>query len=131
MAGKLKFELVSPERLLMSEEVDQVTVPGTEGDFTVLAEHAPLLSTIRPGIVDVRGAQGETRIFVHGGFAEVNPEGLTVLAETAIDMADLKAEDVTQRIETAQQEVSAAATDEKRRIAQETLDHLKQLQASL
>ncbi|MEZ0260683.1 MAG: F0F1 ATP synthase subunit epsilon [Alphaproteobacteria bacterium] len=85
-----KFELVSPERVLLSEEVKMVTVPGEEGDFGVLARHAPLLSSIRPGVVSVTGLDGGVRkIFVAGGFADVGPELLSVLAEEAIDVADL------------------------------------------
>jgi len=77
------FELVSPEKLLFSGEVVQVDVPGAEGDFGVLAGHAPMVTTLRPGILTVHGAGGEQKIVVLGGFAEVNAGGLTVLAEVA------------------------------------------------
>jgi F-type H+-transporting ATPase subunit epsilon len=77
------FELVSPEKLLFSGEVAQVDVPGAEGDFGVLAEHAPMVTTLRPGILTVHGAGGEQKIVVFGGFAEVAAGGLTVLAEVA------------------------------------------------
>lgn len=85
MADTVKFELVSPERLLFSADVESVVVPGTEGDFGVLAGHAPVMSTIRDGELAVyRSAGGEPeRIAVRGGLAEVNDKGLTVLAETA------------------------------------------------
>ncbi len=77
-----KFELVSPERLLLSEDVEQVVVPGSEGDFTVLAGHAPVLSTLRPGVMDVKLPGGKAkRLYVKAGFAEVDPESLTVLAQ--------------------------------------------------
>ena len=79
----LHFELVSPEKLVFSGEVEQVDVPGAEGDFGVLAEHAPMVTTIRPGILTVHGAGGEQRIVVLGGFAEVSADGLTVLADVA------------------------------------------------
>ena len=83
MAG-LHFELVSPARLLFSGEVTSVTLPGTEGDMGIFAGHAPVLSTLRPGVVVITKEGGATdRIFVRGGFAEVNPQGLTLLAETA------------------------------------------------
>ncbi len=131
MADMLNFEMVSPEKLLLSEEVNSVTVPGTEGDFTVFAQHAPVLSTMRPGVVDVQKASGEERIFVRGGFAEVNPGGLTILAEEAIPMADLDKAALAQQIQDASEDVDDAQTDEKKRIAQEALDHLKQLEASL
>jgi F-type H+-transporting ATPase subunit epsilon len=132
MADLLKFELVSPERLLMSDEVRQVTIPGTEGDFTVLAGHAPVLSTIRPGVVNVvDGGGGDNRIFVRGGFAEVSPTGLTVLAEEAIPLADLDAEALAQQIRNAEEDVADASNDEARRRASESLDHLRQLQGAL
>ncbi|MGI9371405.1 MAG: F0F1 ATP synthase subunit epsilon [Hyphomicrobiales bacterium] len=127
MADLLKFELVSPEQLLLSEEVDQVTVPGTEGDFTVFAQHAPVLSTMRPGVVDVKKASGDERIFVRGGFAEVNPAGLTILAEEAMPMDELDKEKLAQQIQNATEDVQDASDDEKKRVAQETLDHLQQL----
>ncbi|NNF76721.1 MAG: F0F1 ATP synthase subunit epsilon [Rhizobiales bacterium] len=131
MAEMLNFEMVSPERLLLSEEVTSVTVPGTDGDFTVFAAHAPVLSTMRPGVVDVQKASGEERIFVRGGFAEVNPSGLIILAEEAIAMADLDKEALAQQIQNAQEDVDDASDDEKKRLAQEALDHLKQLETAL
>jgi F-type H+-transporting ATPase subunit epsilon len=82
----LHFELVSPEKLLFSGEVEQVDVPGIEGDFGVLAEHAPMVTTLRPGILTVHAAGGEQKIVVLGGFAEVSAAGLTVLADTAEDL---------------------------------------------
>ena len=132
MAELLKFELVSPEKLLMSAEVKQVVVPGAEGDFSVFVNHAPVLSTMRPGVVDITEGDGKSRrIFVRGGFAEVNPQGLTVLAETAINLEDLDAAAIAQEVKNAEEDVADAKTDEKRQKAQETLDHLKQLQSSL
>ena len=132
MAELLKFELVSPERHLMSAEVEQVTVPGTEGEFTVLARHAPLLSTVRPGVLAVvQDGGSEERIFVRGGFAEVNPDGLTVLAEEAIPMADLDREILAQKIQNAEEDVADATDDDKRNRAQQALDHLRQLHDSL
>lgn len=132
MAELMKFELVSPERLLMSEDVEQVTVPGSEGEFTVLARHAPVLSTMRPGVLSVLGDGGqEDKIFVRGGFAEVNPDGLTVLAEEAIHMSDLDKDALAQQVKNAEEDVADATDDEKRAKAQEALDHLKQLQEAL
>ena len=128
MAELLKFELVSPEKLLMSAEVEQVVVPGSEGDFGVLVNHAPVLSTMRPGIIDITEAGGnKQRIFVRGGFAEVNPQGLTILAETAIYMDDLDSNALAGEITNAQEDVDDAKSDEKRQKAQESLDHLMQL----
>ena len=123
----LKFELVSPERLLLSAEVQQVTVPGTEGSFGVLPNHAPVLSTLRPGVVAVISAEGtRERIFVRGGFAEVNPEGLTILAEVAIPMAELDPAALERQIKDAEEQ-----DDESRRRAQESLDHLRDLRGAL
>ena len=81
--ANFRFELVSPEKLLFSGEVEQVDVPGAEGDFGVLAQHAPIVTTLRPGILTVHGAGGEQKIVVLGGFAEVSADGLTVLADVA------------------------------------------------
>ena len=84
----LHFELVSPEKLVFSGEVEQVDVPGAEGDFGVLAGHAPMVTTLRPGVLTVKAAGGEQKIVVLGGFAEVSAKGLTVLADTANSLAD-------------------------------------------
>jgi F-type H+-transporting ATPase subunit epsilon len=131
MAG-LHFELVSPARLLFSGEVTSVTIPGTEGEMGIFPGHAPVLSTLRPGVVTVAHESGAAeRIFVRGGFAEVNSTGLTVLAETAIPLADLDAAMLAQQVKNAEEDVVDAKTDEARRVAQENLDHLKALQASL
>ncbi len=90
MADKVSFELVSPARLLLSEDVDMVVIPGAEGDFGVLPMHSPLVSSIRPGVINVYDGNDITqRIFVAGGFAEVTPEGCTVLAEEAIAVGDI------------------------------------------
>jgi len=132
MADLLKFELVSPERLLSSGDVQQVVVPGTEGEFTVLVNHAPVLSTLKPGVVTVTDQSGNAeRIFVRGGFAEVNPAGLTILAEEAVAVSELSPDDLTQKIKNAQEDVNDASDPEKKRRAQETLDHLTQLQSAL
>lgn len=128
----LHFELVSPERLLFSGDVAEVDIPGTEGDMGILPGHAPVLSTLRPGVVVVTkdGGQKE-RIFVRGGFAEVNPQGLTVLAEVAVPVGELNAERLAQEVKNAQEDVSDAQDDETRRRAQENLDHLQALQSAL
>jgi F-type H+-transporting ATPase subunit epsilon len=132
MAALFKFELVSPEDLLLSEDVQQVLVPGTEGNFTVLPGHAPLLSTMRPGVIDMVGENGdEERIYVRGGIAEVNPQGLTVLAEEAVPLAELSSDMLAQQVKNAEEDVADATDDEKRRRAQEALDHLRDLQTAL
>lgn len=128
MAEKLQFDLVSPERLLLSEMVTMVTVPGSEGDFGVLAGHAPVISTLRPGFIDVQGADaGPMRIFVRGGFAEVTPKGLTVLAEEAIPQEDLDVAAIDQKIKDAQEDLADAKTDSERQRASEMLENLQQI----
>lgn len=90
MADQVQFELVSPERLLLSQPVEMVVLPGVEGDFGVLPGHAPFVSTIRPGVIAVfEGGQVTERLFVAGGFAEVTPERCTVLAEETLPVAQL------------------------------------------
>jgi len=90
MAEKVQFELVSPERILLSEAVDMVVIPGTEGYFGVLPGHAPLISSVRPGVIDVyEGDKIAERIFVAGGFAEVTELRCTVLADEAMDISAL------------------------------------------
>lgn len=132
MAEKLHFDLVSPERLLLSEEVDMVTVPGADGDFGVLAGHAPVISTIRPGFIDVKGAaEGPARIFVRGGFAEVTSKGLTVLAEEAIPEEDLNVSVLDQQIRDAEEDIADAKSDSARQRAQETLENLLQIRTAM
>ena len=130
MAG-LHFELVSPAKLLFSGDVDSVVLPGTEGEMTILPQHAPLLAALKPGIVVVSGPQGGQRIFVRGGFAEVNPQGLTVLAERAIPTAELDAITFAAQITDAEKIVTDASDDESRRKAQENVDHLRAVQPLL
>lgn len=132
MADTFTFELVSPEQLLLSGEATQVVVPGAEGDFTILPGHAPILSTMRPGIMSVTmSGEAEQRIFVRGGFAEAGPASLTVLAEQAIPMDELDAEALGREIGNAQEDVADAKDDDTRNRAQERLDHLTQLRANL
>jgi F-type H+-transporting ATPase subunit epsilon len=92
MADLFHFELVSPERLLSSGKVAMVVVPGVEGDFGVLPGHAPMMSTIRPGAIAIYEADSNSltrRVFIEGGFAEVNDTGLTILAERATPVEDI------------------------------------------
>ena len=132
MADKLHFDLVSPDRLLLSEEVDGVLVPGSEGDFGVLPNHAPVMSTLKPGVLEVTGSSsGDTRIFVRGGFAEVTPKGLTVLAEEAIPLAELDVAQLDQKIQDASEDVADAKDAAAKDAAQMTLDQLRQLRESL
>ncbi|MFO1150360.1 MAG: F0F1 ATP synthase subunit epsilon [Alsobacter sp.] len=119
------FELVSPEKLLISAQVEQVDVPGTEGDFAVLKDHAPFMSTLRPGIVVVKEPGGATqRLFVRGGFADVSPKGLTILAEQAVPVEEVTDDIVAAEIKAAEAEFAGAGDDESRRVAAEKLAQL-------
>ena len=90
MAEAFQFELVSPERLLVSEQVEFVVIPGAEGEMTVMANHAPVMTTIKPGVVTVKTAAGATeRYVVFGGFADILPTGCTLLAESAVAVEDI------------------------------------------
>ena len=132
MMASFLFELVSPEKLLFAGEVESVVVPGTEGEFTVLKDHAPLMSTLKPGIVTVEEtASKRSRLFVRGGFADVAPTGLTILAEMAVPVEQLDAAKIDAEIRDAQEDVSDAPSDETRRLAQEKLDQLSELRAAL
>jgi len=131
MPDPFKFELVSPEKLLFSGEVEQVLVPGSEGDMTIMAKHAPLITTLRPGLLEVEFPGGKRqRFFARGGFAEVVPAGLTVLAETAIDLDEMSPDHLNQAIANAEEDVTDLSGEAKDR-AQTTLQHLRQVQAAL
>jgi len=115
MADQIQFELVSPERLLVSEPVEMVVVPGTEGDFGVLPGHAPLVSSVRPGVIAVfEGSKVVQRIFVAGGFAEVTGERCTVLAEEAMPVADIDRAAVEADIRAARDDLADAKNDAER-----------------
>jgi len=122
MAEQVKFELVSPERLLLSTEVEAVVVPGAEGDFTVLPGHSRLISTIRPGVITVmQGGRAADRIFVEGGFAEVTPQGCTVLAEHATPVADIGREQAAQAVQDAKEDIEDSKDDTARGAAAKIL----------
>jgi F-type H+-transporting ATPase subunit epsilon len=130
MAGKIIFDLVSPERLLLSKPVDMVTVPGSEGYMGVMAGHAALVSTLRAGMIDMEDDGQDTRFFIRGGFAEVNAEKITVLAEEAIPISELDIAVLDQRIADAQDDEIAAKTDEDRLKAAQLVDDLKLVRAA-
>ncbi|MDE0780874.1 MAG: F0F1 ATP synthase subunit epsilon [Alphaproteobacteria bacterium] len=106
----VQFELVSPEKLLLSEEVEMVVVPGVEGDFGVLPGHTPVISTVRPGVIHIfEGGVVKTRIFVAGGFAEVTGERCTVLAEEAVPLDEIDREQVKKDLHTANEDIAEAS----------------------
>ena len=115
---KVEFELVSPERLLLSQAVDMVVVPGEEGDFGVLVQHAPFISAVRPGVIAVHdGGKVTERIFVAGGFAEVTPARCTVLAEQALSVTEIDRQAVEQQLKDAREDLADAKNDQERAAA--------------
>jgi F-type H+-transporting ATPase subunit epsilon len=129
MAEAFKFELVSPERLLVSEQVEHVVIPGVEGEMTVLANHSPVMTTVKPGVVTVKSAGGgEERYVVFGGFADILPEGCTLLAESAVRVAEIDRDDLARRIQEAREDAADAKSDEDRTRAEAFLAQLATLQ---
>ncbi|ODT75637.1 MAG: ATP synthase F1 subunit epsilon [Pelagibacterium sp. SCN 64-44] len=128
MAEGLKIEIVSPERLVLSETVASVTVPGTEGYFTVMHDHAPFMTTLRPGFITVTKDGGAADVyFVKGGFADVSPAGLTILAEHSVPFADFDHADLQVQIKAAEDELNRAASPEDKSYAQEVVSGLLNL----
>jgi F-type H+-transporting ATPase subunit epsilon len=111
MADKLHFDLVSPERRLFAGAVDMVVVPGEEGDFGVLAKHSPFMSVIRPGAIIVTDEGVSERTFIYGGFAEVTPAGLTILAEEAIPVSEIDVAALDRDLKNAQEDLGVARTE--------------------
>lgn len=129
MAGTFKFELVTPERMALSEDAAEVVVPGVEGQFTVLPGHAPVISALRPGVIEATlGDARKTRLFVKGGFAEVDADHLTILAQRALDVAAMDAATIADELRDAEAELTAAADDRMRLAAASAVEQLKALQ---
>ena len=124
------FELASPEQLVFAGEVEHVVVPGSEGEFGVLAHHAPLIALLRPGILKILGPN-EQQFVVRGGFAEVNPSGLTVLADFAVAVDDLDRDVLAGQIKDLEEDVADAPEGHMRDHAAQRLDQLKAVQAAL
>ena len=128
MAGTFKFELVTPERMVLSQDATQVVVPGVEGEFTVLPGHAPVISALRPGVVDATLGDARTmREFVKGGFAEVDADRLIVLAERAMDVESMDAAGIAAELQSAEAELAAATTDAARLAAASAVERLRAL----
>ena len=128
MAGTFKFELVTPERMALSEDATQVVVPGVEGEFTVLPGHAPVISALRPGVIDVTLPDArKTRIFVKGGFAEIDADHLTVLAERALDVDTMDAGTIAAELATAEADLASATDDAGRLAAASAVERLRGL----
>ncbi|MGJ0391659.1 MAG: F0F1 ATP synthase subunit epsilon [Methylocystis sp.] len=126
------FELVSPEKLLFSGDVESVVAPGAEGQFTVLKDHAPVMTTLKSGVVAISADDGKVeKLFVRGGFADVNAAGFTILAELAVPLAEIDAAKVDADIKNAREDFADAKSDDARRAASEKLSQLEEMRASL
>jgi F-type H+-transporting ATPase subunit epsilon len=126
MADTFKFQLITPDRMLLSEDAAQVLVPGTEGEFTVLPGHAPVISALRPGVVDAALADArKVRVFVKGGLVEIDADRLTVLAERAIPVEAMDAATVAAELQTAETELAEAGDDAARLAAATAVERLK------
>ena len=131
-AGKVAFELASPEALLVSAAVDMVVVPGVEGDFGVLPGHAPFISAVRPGVIDIyQGEKIERRLFVSDGFAEVNERRCTVLSSEAYPLEELEREEVVERLRESEDELRDAETDDEREAAEKDIAICEAMLAAL
>lgn len=131
MAQAFRFDLVSPERLLVSEDVESVVIPGSEGEMTVMAQHAPVMTTIKPGVVTVKSASGEQRYVVFGGFADILPSGCTLLAEEAVHVKDIDRADLARRVQEAKEDLADAKDDGQRTKAEQFLHQLTTLEGAL
>jgi F-type H+-transporting ATPase subunit epsilon len=131
MAETLRFALVSPERELYSGDVDQVDAPGVEGEFGVLPRHAPFMTTLKSGVVRIHEAGRITPVFVRGGFADVTPAGLTILAEEAVRIADVDAVQLDSQITNLRADATDPGDESRRTRALERLQYLEALKAAL
>ncbi len=130
--ASFSFELVSPEKLLFSGEVEAVTASGIEGEFTVLRDHAPFMTTLKPGLVRITGGgAGDQQMFVKGGFADVSPDGFTILADYAVPAGEMDAGRFDTEIGAAERAVDEAVGDEARRLALEHRDQLREFKATM
>jgi F-type H+-transporting ATPase subunit epsilon len=127
MAAHFKFELVSPERVLLSTDIEQAEVPGTDGIFTVLAGHAPVISTLLPGVVRVTLPDGIKNVYVKGGFVEVTPTSLTVLAESAFIVDEIDPRQLEKELDAAEADMKSADSDAARMRVGRAIEELKAL----
>lgn len=129
MSQTFTFELVSPERVLLSVDAQQVELPGSDGDFTVLAGHAPVVATLRPGTIHSMTAEGKSAIFVNGGIADVRPEGLVVMAERAFSTDEVDVRQIEAELEATQAALDVADDDEARRHLGMAIEQMKAILA--
>lgn len=133
MADQLHFELVTPERLLRSDEVYMVVVPASEGDMGVLAGHAPVMTTIRPGAIAIYASDGAVpeRVFIDGGMAQIDEKGLTILAEGATPVAEIDAARLTQDLADAREDIRLAKSEVEADMAERRVVRLEAMQEAL
>lgn len=131
MAETLHFSLVSPERELFSGAVDQVDAPGVEGEFGVLPKHAPFMTVLKPGVVRIHEGGQVTPVFVRGGFADVTPSGLTILAEDAVRLADVDVGELDAEIANVRSDANDPGDEARRARAAERLEYLEALKAAV
>ncbi|WP_333793721.1 ATP synthase F1 subunit epsilon [Hyphomicrobium sp.] len=129
MAQTFTFELVSPEKVLLSGEAEQVQLPGSEGDMTVLPGHSPLISTLRPGVVEVLLDGAKSSVFVRQAFAQVEPERVTILAEKAYDVRELTGGLLSEELAQAEADLAAAKDDAERLLANHAVETLSRFKA--
>ena len=128
MATKIAFELVSPDRLLISEEVNLVTIPGGEGDYGVMVGHQPLITTVRPGLLEIESDSSVTkRIFIDGGFAEVTADHCAVMTEEAIQLEEAQRADIERRVKDTEEAIGLAKTDTELQLLEFRRSALKEL----
>jgi F-type H+-transporting ATPase subunit epsilon len=130
MAGTFKFELVSPERVLLAIDAEQVELPGSDGDFTVLAGHAPVIATLRPGTIHARSAGAKKAIFVKSGFVEVRPDAVVVLAEQAFMTDEVDPRQIEAELKATEAALAAANDDEARRHLGMAIEQMKVIAAA-
>lgn len=140
MAATFKFELVTPERMLIPAmgndpkqvqvaEAEQAVVPGSDGQFTVMPGHAPMISTLRPGVVEVKLTNGTRRVFVRGGFVEVEPDRVTIIAQSCVDIDAKDRDGISAEMKAAEANLEAAKSDDERMNAQSAIEQLRALTA--
>lgn len=127
MPATFKFELVSPAKVLMSQDIEQAQIPGSDGEFTVMAGHAPVISTLLPGVVRVTMPDGIKNIYVKGGFVEVTPTSLTVLAESAFIVDEVDPRQLDKELDAAQADLKGADSDAARAHVSRAIEELKAL----
>lgn len=130
MAGTFKFELVSPERILLSVEAEQVELPGEDGDMTVLPGHAPVIATLRPGTIHAQTKEDKSAIFVRSGFVEIRPDSVVVLAEQAFINSEVDVRHIESELKATEEALASEKDDDARRHLNMAIEQMKQIAAA-